>query len=187
MSSTHSSNEDQSSALYIVADKILQQSIDLLGTLKDEEYVHMSVVMPGSTIGKHIRHVNDHFRLLFESLDDTLSAEWVVDYDKRDRNNPSETDRAVAIENIRLLQQKLIECKQLPIDGPLILLATIDSEDANKYRFPSSLSRELFYSCIHAIHHYASIKAICIEMNVDIPSEFGIAPSTLLDQKKNSI
>jgi hypothetical protein len=32
------------------------------------------------------------------------------------------------------------------------------------------------------IHHYASIKAICIEQGIPTPNEFGMAPSTLQDQ-----
>lgn len=41
--------------IYEMATKIVQQSIDLLNTLNTEQYTHSSTVMPGGTIGKHVR------------------------------------------------------------------------------------------------------------------------------------
>jgi hypothetical protein len=38
--------------------EILQQAIDLICTLRDEQYTLSSKVMPAGTIGKHIRYNN---------------------------------------------------------------------------------------------------------------------------------
>ncbi|KAI8645732.1 hypothetical protein BD408DRAFT_411441 [Parasitella parasitica] len=169
-----------------MACNILQQAIDLIQTLEDEQYTQASKVMFGGTIGKHIRHVSDHFNLLFKQCQPTTaSSDWVVDYDLRARNNPSETNRSIAIQNIEQLKSIIKENDHILLGQQLTLQATIDAADDNKYRFSSSFGRELFYSCIHAIHHYASIKAICIEQNISTPQDFGIAPSTLHDQESN--
>lgn len=50
-SSSHSKNGQMEK----VAIDIIQQAIDLVDQLKDDQYTHLSKVMPGSTIGKHIR------------------------------------------------------------------------------------------------------------------------------------
>ncbi|KAI9483751.1 MAG: hypothetical protein EXX96DRAFT_537060 [Benjaminiella poitrasii] len=155
---------------------IVQQSIDLLKRLDDDQYTFASKVMAGGTIGKHLRHVYDHYKLLYKHCKGQLT----VDYDLRERNNPSETDRFIAIENLEELQNTVRHYSHvIPLERELTLLATIDPNDKHKYTFHSSFGRELFYSNIHAIHHYASIKAICIEQDISMPYEFGMAPSTL--------
>ncbi|CAO3653250.1 unnamed protein product [Mucor fragilis] len=163
---------------------IIQQAIDLIHTLHDEQYTQTSKVMFGGTIGKHIRHVSDHFNLLYKQCQ-PIPSDWVVDYDIRARNNPSETNRSTAIHYLEQLLSVIKKHDHIPLEQPLTLLATIDAANDNKYRFASSFGRELFYSCIHAIHHYASIKAICIEQNISTPQDFGMAPSTLQDQQSN--
>ncbi|KAI8875613.1 hypothetical protein K501DRAFT_233404 [Backusella circina FSU 941] len=139
--------------------------------------------MPGGTIGKHVRHIYDHFRLLYESY--TVAADWIVDYDIRARNNPIETDKLAAIDSLKRMQTMVKDHNGIPLNTPLVLLAAISPQDTNKYQFDSSFGRELFYSCLHAIHHYASIKAICIELGLNPPNDFGMAPSTLQDQMRS--
>ena len=43
----------------------------------------------------------------------------------------------------------------------------------------SNIGRELAYCVGHAIHHYAIIQLISSHLGVEVPEEFGIAPSTL--------
>ena len=44
---------------------------------------------------------------------------------------------------------------------------------------PSNVAREIMFCVGHAIHHYAILKLLCAGVGVDLPYEFGIAPSTL--------
>ena len=44
---------------------------------------------------------------------------------------------------------------------------------------PSNVAREIMFCVGHAIHHYAILKLLCAGAGVDLPYEFGIAPSTL--------
>ncbi|KAI8988494.1 hypothetical protein BDF20DRAFT_855971 [Mycotypha africana] len=182
--------EQEDMSIKGMACKLLQQSLDLVQYLTDEQYTRDSVVMPGGTIGKHLRHANDHFRLLYKQCsiksennnECTNPINCIVDYDIRQRNNPSEIDRSIMMDDIKRLQTTIKQCK-IPLETDVTLLAAVDAADPNKYPFKTSYGRELFYSCIHAIHHYASIKAICIEQGILVPAEFGVAPSTLQNDK----
>ncbi|KAG8930190.1 hypothetical protein FRC01_003159, partial [Tulasnella sp. 417] len=58
--------QDYLDAARYVAAAVLQQGLDFCkNTLSDEEQlVYYSKLLPGSTIGKHLRHARDHFNLL---------------------------------------------------------------------------------------------------------------------------
>jgi hypothetical protein len=43
----------------------------------------------------------------------------------------------------------------------------------------SNVAREVMFCVGHAIHHYAILKLLCVQAEVSLPYEFGIAPSTL--------
>jgi len=43
----------------------------------------------------------------------------------------------------------------------------------------TNVGRELAYCVGHAIHHYAIVRPICSQLGIDVPKEFGVAPSTL--------
>ncbi|KJE04739.1 hypothetical protein I311_01545 [Cryptococcus gattii NT-10] len=50
-----------------------------------------------------------------------------------------------------------------------------------KQEMGSTVGRELWYCSIHAIHHFSMLRTIAVyELNLDLPVEFGTAPSTLL-------
>lgn len=80
-----------------------------------------SALIPGSTIGKHLRHTHDHFRLLLDSLAGTSTAPSLsssaassssllplsLSYDTRSRNITSETSHAAALESFVSLQRRL--------------------------------------------------------------------------------
>ena len=51
--------------------------------------------------------------------------------------------------------------------------------DGGEEAVPSNVAREIMFCVGHAIHHYAILKLLCAGAGVDLPYEFGIAPSTL--------
>ncbi|CAG8713535.1 9240_t:CDS:2, partial [Acaulospora morrowiae] len=184
--------------------KTLQQCIDLLKSLPDDEsFVFESKYIPSSTIGKHVRHICDHFRLLLDSRpipvkrsfaeeyfitsDDndndsmnTLndSSEWNVDYDNRTRKGAAETSRALAIKQIERLQSTIQEYSTIiPLNTPINMCTVADKDPMH---VQSTYGRELWFCCHHAVHHYALIRVICIELKIPFPEDFGVAPSTLL-------
>lgn len=50
----------------------------------------------------------------------------------------------------------------------------------------TNFKRELWFVTHHAIHHAALIKIIASQFNYDLPTSFGMAPSTILynDEKE---
>ncbi|CAO3616385.1 unnamed protein product [Cunninghamella blakesleeana] len=175
-------NSKNNMHLYDVAHKNIQQAIHIVSLIPNNVYTRQSVVMPMSTIGKHVRHSYDHFIQLFKQA---RNDKWNIDYDARIRNTPMETDRNLAIQELKTLQKALLEMRDIPLEYPVTLSASIDSNDPSHYPFVSSFGRELWYCCIHAIHHFASIKAICIESKIQLPEDFGVAPSTLIDHQQH--
>ncbi|KAJ1927619.1 hypothetical protein IWQ60_002760, partial [Tieghemiomyces parasiticus] len=85
---------------------ILQQGVDLLRSFADQPdlLTRPSQYMPQSTIGKHFRHVYDHYHLFLKALpsyplstSDALADLPVVAYDRRDRKVPMENDPVAAV------------------------------------------------------------------------------------------
>ncbi|KAK3835960.1 MAG: hypothetical protein JOS17DRAFT_735616 [Linnemannia elongata] len=178
---------------------------------RSEMYTKPSVLACQGTIGKHVRHLHDHYRLLLATFPPAqgLSQEhqWSVDYDKRSREVPMESDIDYAIEELESLQFRLerhISSKNLdstqkqqngttattattseqditmPNDllQPVTLLATIDPTKG-PVSFQTTFGRELWFCSLHAVHHFAMIKVICAEFGMPLTEGFGVAPSTL--------
>ncbi|KAI8336112.1 hypothetical protein BC941DRAFT_428339 [Chlamydoabsidia padenii] len=166
--------------IHDVAHRNIQQAIQMISHLPDDVYTRTSIVMPCSTIGKHVRHSYDHFIQLVKQA---RNQDWTIDFDARVRHTPMEVDRMQAIQQLKQLERTLYDVRDIPLEYPVTLSASIDPNDPTHYPFASSFGRELWYCVIHAIHHFASIKAICIEVGHELPDDFGVAPSTILDRK----
>lgn len=108
--------------LFVLSIALIDQIITLLNcTLTSSaQLTHESTLIPGSTIGKHLRHVHDHFRLLLDALvasgnDESEEEESVsnesssipLSYDTRSRNLPSESLHAAALESFVSLRGRL--------------------------------------------------------------------------------
>ncbi|KAF9335469.1 hypothetical protein BGZ91_010489 [Linnemannia elongata] len=217
---------------------------------RSEMYTKPSVLACQGTIGKHVRHLHDHYRLLLatfppvQGLDGAHSEipslkrwmeivhrwdfglnilqggriqfhqaglsqehQWSVDYDKRSREVPMESDIDYAIEELESLQFRLerhvasinLDSSQKQQHGttattattsgqdipmpndllqPVTLSATIDPTKG-PVTFQSTFGRELWFCSLHAVHHFAMIKVICAEFGMPLTEGFGVAPSTL--------
>ncbi|KAH8550304.1 hypothetical protein BGW37DRAFT_498829 [Umbelopsis sp. PMI_123] len=163
------------SNLIAISRKILEQPIHLIITMPQDIFTQESKLMPKSTIGKHIRHMSDHFRILLSNPDLSCND---LNYDLRSRNVAAENDPAACVQLLRDLESRLSTLEGLSFNLQITLTATIDPNMPPE-QYVSSLGRELWYCCIHAIHHYASVKTICLEHGLEVPDSFGVAPSTL--------
>lgn len=119
-------------SLHQVASILISQVISLLRetVTTDEQLTFTSELIPGSTIGKHLRsvvtptalrgnadgmgrgrHIHDHFRLLLDALStaSTLpsTTPLPLNYDIRTRNLSSETLHAVALDSFVSLSSRL--------------------------------------------------------------------------------
>src|SRR5215475_10333724 len=156
------------------ANEVLFQGLGLLFTLGDNIYSKTAEAPFHAAIGGHYRHVLEHFRSLIQGLRATE-----INYDARERNLRLQTEvtyasvatcdvlRALKHYDHRILQR---QCK---------VINSVGYGASNPLSMDSNIGREVCYCIGHAIHHYAIIRLICHEFGIDIPNEFGVAPSTL--------
>ncbi|KAH6584973.1 hypothetical protein BASA60_000755 [Batrachochytrium salamandrivorans] len=79
---------------------IVSDFISLLKVLTPKQFTAESVILPHSTVGKHIRHTLDHFLLLLASLHDPISA-CIADADNHKssfNHTPSRVARPSSLE-----------------------------------------------------------------------------------------
>ncbi|EKM60855.1 uncharacterized protein PHACADRAFT_189980 [Phanerochaete carnosa HHB-10118-sp] len=69
---------------------VLQQAVDLVDNdlMSDDQLTIHSQYMPGSTIGKHLRHARDHFWLLIDSMESQPPYTLNYDYRKVNMDQP---------------------------------------------------------------------------------------------------
>ncbi|GJE87762.1 hypothetical protein PsYK624_038450 [Phanerochaete sordida] len=158
---------------------VLQQAVDLVDNdlASDDQLSIHSQYMPGSTIGKHLRHARDHFWLLMDAME--AQPPYVLNYDVRSRNRPMETSRRAAhdalIECITRLEQVV---PKLKMDQPV----TLNAVTPYPQTMQSTFGRELWFGSLHAVHHWSMVRVICGELGIRLDESFGFAPSTLVHQ-----
>ncbi|GLB36415.1 hypothetical protein LshimejAT787_0307030 [Lyophyllum shimeji] len=162
---------------------ILLQAVDLLDNYltSDDQLTISSKFLPGSTIGKHLRHARDHFVLLMESV--SAPPPHILSYDKRCRNTPMEGSRAAARAALVEAIEQLEECvPRTRMDAPLTLHAvTPDLQE-----FQTTFGRELWFAGLHCVHHWSMVRVIAGELNIRLTEDFGFAPSTLVYQDRQA-
>jgi len=157
----------------MAADAILEQCGAYIDCVADDQYTRVSEVVPGGTIGKHIRHTLDHFRCAI-----TTDCAEAIDYDHRKRGGSVEDNRDAAkaeIATLRSLMGELsVEDLSKSVTTRVMLCGDGQSADLSSTR-----AREIFFAMHHAIHHNAILKAIGLELGIECPEGFGTAPSTI--------
>ncbi|POW09306.1 hypothetical protein PSTT_06883 [Puccinia striiformis] len=205
-SSSNASSQSEAAQEYLklrtVAISLIDQAINLLENVVNSDTLLTTVshLVPGSTIGKHLRHLHDHFRILFEAVNShtTTNQDGLLNYDSRERNVPMESSHHIIL-------QEFIKLKLNYLANPLSRLNQLDQwtelwrmavdEDRidlrSKYisvRFllyrdqtdTYLIAGKLWFVCLHATHHYALIRVIVTgELKLELPKQFGVAPSTL--------
>jgi uncharacterized damage-inducible protein DinB len=150
---------------------MLDQCDEFVRMVDDPAYVAESRTIAGGTIGKHVRHVLDHFRA-------ALAGHAVIDYDRRARNVPMETDRREAFAAIEALRRRMRALDAGALEGPVRVRVML-SADGSSGVLTSTLGRELAFAAHHAVHHHAMLRAIGAEFGISVGPDFGKAPSTL--------
>ncbi|EJD04303.1 uncharacterized protein FOMMEDRAFT_133608 [Fomitiporia mediterranea MF3/22] len=186
--------------LLLVAVVVLRQAIDLVdeSLSEDAQLTQVSKYIPGSTIGKHLRHATDHFSLLLDSLStadlnaSSTGASQIrqrqrepesepelleLNYDVRARGTPMESSRASAratLESTIARLQRLVPGAER--DRPVRLRAVTPYAQT----FRTSFGRELWFGALHAVHHWSMVRVIAGELGIQLEDSFGVAPSTLV-------
>lgn len=150
---------------------LLDQCSQFVRTLPDTVYVAPSETLPGGTVGKHVRHLLDHYAAV-------ISPGAEIDYDHRERDVPMETDRSAAVCVIGQVRDRLSDLAARPADEAVTIRVMLTSM-GDCASLGSTLAREVAFATHHAVHHLAMIRAIAGEFGIEPPAGFGVAPSTL--------
>ncbi|KAJ1920740.1 hypothetical protein H4219_001139 [Mycoemilia scoparia] len=185
---------------------LLQTQIPAFSSSPDDVYARESRHLPKSTIGKHLRHVMDHFRLLNQGIQalDTHQVDGhdnagngnqenstsIVRYCARSREVDAEKNISagvVAIKETKEIIKSWIEkYKDNPeaLEEHIVICDIPESGSKREVKLGSSVSREVWFCTHHMIHHLAIIKLICSELGIKTSKDFGYAPSTILYQSQ---
>jgi hypothetical protein len=163
-----------SRALSQSIEDVMQQGLELLDGMDAENYSQPLGPPYSATVGKHYRHVIDHFVCLARGI-----REGVIDYDDRERNESLENSRDAARRATQYLLGSLQLLTARDVDAPCSVAYSVGYRDATALSIQSTVAREISYCVSHAIHHFAIIRLVCAELGVRLPETFGVAPSTL--------
>lgn len=153
---------------------LIEQAIGLISNIQPSLYSQCCDQVFSSSIGQHMRHCIEHYDELFMAHDEVRP----VRYHARPRNMEVETDSAVAVSRLRFI------CNQLDrISSENIALQVADGGIAEPSE--SSLSRELEFLTSHTVHHFALITVIANKLQIKVPENFGVAPTTLKYRESN--
>jgi hypothetical protein len=152
----------------------LTQLQQVLSELSDDEYKKPLPVLSHASIGQHTRHIIEFFQALHKGYDS-----GIVDYDNRERNNALETNHLLATQAL----EAIMDCMSMK-DKDILLVAAYSGNPAEALSVKTTYHREVMYNLEHAIHHTAMIKiGIRQSTDVEVPSDFGVAPSTIAYRK----
>ena len=147
--------------------QLLEQLTALVEAFGDDAYQLADVRLPGSTIGRQVRHVVDHYTQLLHGLESGC-----VDYDARARDDALECDRACALGVLTALRKRLATvCPAAR--GQMLTVACSDAAPSQ-----TSLTRELDFLASHTTHHLALLGLLARELGVTAPVDLGVAFAT---------
>ena len=168
------------SPVTLAASGVLRRCSNLLCDLDDDQYTRASGVLPASTIGKHVRHILDHFAALL-----LCEPGCAIDYDHRERGTPDETSRRAALARITECETALRN--RVPSDdNGLVTIRVMLTADGGQTTLGTTMARELAFAAHHAEHHLAMIAAIAREVGAAVPADLGKAPSTLNHESRQT-
>jgi hypothetical protein len=153
---------------------VLSQGLKLLFELEDSTYSRTADAPFHASIGGHYRHVLEHF----ESLVKGLRARE-INYDARERNLRMQSEVTYASVATCDMLRALRRCSVETLSRNCKVTNSVAYGSSQPVSMDSNIGRELAYCIGHAIHHYAIIRLLCHALDVSVPAEFGVAPSTL--------
>lgn len=154
------------------AEHILTQLKHAVTEISETDFIKHSSSL-NSTVGQHLRHTLEFFICLEQGYEKN-----VVNYDKRAHSAAIETSKHMALHTIQQIQHFIASHPQ---DKALSLEVGYMPDSDHCEHINTTFFRELIYNIEHAVHHMALMKIGLREVAeyVNVPSDFGIAVSTL--------
>ena len=157
----------------------LDAASELLEQLSADSYTQIQRPYFESSLGKHLRHILDHYLCFQRDFSGGL-----IDYDQRHRDCQLETDKDYAFSVIKKLRSFLEDLKpQVNASQPLKILMCNDVSAPEGEITQSSVGRELQFLQGHSVHHYALMAAILRFSGKSVSDRFGVAPSTIVHEE----
>jgi len=174
---------------------VLRQGLDLLGSFANP----MRRAAFAEAAGPHLRHVIEHYEALLDTDDEVdsggASHKRIIDYDARRRDKRVETCPDVTRDRLEQLIAKLSGGESGPgasvsaggnglnLNTPLQIAQFGGLDGTHQIVAESSLGRELMFVASHAIHHYAVLKPMLLQLGCTLPADFGKAPATVRHER----
>lgn len=156
--------------LYKATLESLEQTQALIKACNDQQYVQI-FEHASAGVGKHVRHILDHFSAVKEGL-----SSGVINYNMRARDSAVETDPLLAL---GIIEEHLLWLSNAPNDDLAIKVESeISLTQTSNVVLDSTLSRELCYLINHTIHHIAYATLGAKQLGITFEKELGLAPST---------
>jgi uncharacterized damage-inducible protein DinB len=155
---------------------VLHQLGDAIGSLENHQYTQRPIGVIDASIGSHVRHCLDHVQSLIDA-----AHTGQLDYDRRQRDTPVETDRQIAVD---LIAKLVMQLRQLPdhAHAQTLRLSVLMTADGTCLATTTRFDRELAFVLSHTIHHNALILAMLKTLGTTPPPRFGYAPTTVRHQ-----
>ena len=166
--------QEVSPELIVAAQDVLLQGLGLLFELGDRMYSHVTGTPFNASVGQHYRHVLEHFQSLIRGL-----RAGEINYDARERNQRLQSDVTYASIATCDVLRALKKYTNETLARDCKVINSVGYNASQPSCLGSNVSRELAYCIGHAVHHFAIIRLICHEIDITVPAEFGVAPSTL--------
>ena len=156
----------------------LRSSSAIFDDLSDDQYNQVITPYFSASIGKHFRHILDHYFCFLVGL-----KKGHIHYDQRQRDTAVETQRTYTLNKLNKL---ITDLKALTTQSDNAIKVSLSSSPEKPCAAPasSSLARELIFLQGHTTHHYAIISAQLKFMELPVDENFGVAASTQLYNKQ---
>lgn len=151
----------------------------IVAPLSDATYARTVEAVFAGSVGKHLRHMLDHYQQFFRGWPERL-----VDYDCRERSQAVETSVADGVQQIDRLCELLSGLRNAAQQDPALLSATLQVRYASSPEMitglltDSTLSREMAFLHSHTVHHIAMMTVILQQVGVAADRRLALAPST---------
>lgn len=154
----------------------IDSAINLVANMPVDLYAKAQKPYFESSLGKHLRHILDHYLCFQRDL-----HKGVIDYDQRNRDCQIETDKDYAISVCEDIRRFLVGLnKAYSAEYPLQVLMCNDVDMPAGQMTHSSLGRELQFLQGHSVHHFAIMATVLKIAGVETSEDFGVAPSTIV-------
>jgi uncharacterized damage-inducible protein DinB len=153
----------------------------LVAELSPEHYRQAFGAQGHHSLGKHVRHIIDHYDALLGGKASPDDGE--LDYEHRQRDAALEQWPQLAGRRLGEIAKRLQHEGGLsPGQGVRLAYPT----GGETLSLGSSMGRELAFLTSHTVHHMAIIGLLAEQLDITLPESFGVHPSTLRHWERNA-